>query len=117
MVANVVDHNLVAEGFHTSCGVELEFMSRIPKPRRSTKHYPYEFVTDLLNKGQLRFEFNDLSGAEKFDYQKNWTITPDETLKPEPSDPRAGSGQHHKHSMSPTFLTRKDTEGEVEQAT
>ena len=92
---DVSDYNLLADGFHVSCGVELEFMSRIPKPKGSTGHYPYEFVTRSLNKGSpdLRFKFNDLSGTEKFDYEKAWTITLDETLGPDPSDPPAVSGQ------------------------
>jgi hypothetical protein len=95
MSTDVTKYNLLADGFHVSCGVELEFMSRIPKPKEHTEHYPYEFVTQLLNKGSpnLRFKFNDLSGTEKFDYQGSWTITLDETLEPDPSDPPAAPGQ------------------------
>ncbi|KAI9785463.1 MAG: hypothetical protein M1839_009204 [Geoglossum umbratile] len=85
MSAEVANYNLLADGFHVSCGVELEFMSRTPKPKENTEHYPYKFVTQLLNEGSpnLRFKFNDLSGTEEFDYEGSWTITLDETLEPD----------------------------------
>ncbi|KAI9774803.1 MAG: hypothetical protein M1840_000019 [Geoglossum simile] len=97
MAANVDDYNLIAQGFHTSCCVDLEFMSRIPEPRGSMKYSPCEFVAGLLEKPPpekrpLRIKYSGLSGTEGFNDEDTWTITPDETLKPEPSDPHTASG-------------------------
>lgn len=106
-MARVLDFDLVAEQSHISCGVELEFMSRIPKPKGCTEYYPYELVTKSLNQGSkdLKFEFNDLSGAEKFDYDNVWTITLDETLKPDSLDQPFVSGPSN--SMSSHDPNRK----------
>jgi hypothetical protein len=81
------EYNIVAGWKYIRWGFELEFVSQVPVPPGSPNDYPYTFVTQMLNErtSELRFRFNDGKTTEEFDYARAWTLTPDKTVKPDPT--------------------------------
>jgi hypothetical protein len=81
------EYNIVAGWKYIQWGFELEFISQVPVTPGSPNDYPYTFVTQVLNErtSELRFRFNDGKTTEEFDYARAWTLTPDKTVKPDPT--------------------------------
>ncbi|KAH0534048.1 hypothetical protein FGG08_007345 [Glutinoglossum americanum] len=101
------DYNIVAGWKYVRWGFELEFISQVPVPPDSSGDYPYTFVTQALNEGtsELRFKFNDGKTTERFDYARAWTLTPDETVKPDPTSDLPDKVMTGMELVSPTMPT------------